>query len=264
MILEIEKKIKINNFEKSFNDFKNQPFDHCVVDDFFHLDFAETLESEFLPYESDKWNFYNNQIEHKKTCNMWDIFPKNTYSLFCYLNSQKFVKKISKLVNKKLYPDIGLNGGGWHIHGTGGNLNPHLDYSIHPKLSLQRKLNIIIYLSSDIKEEHGGHLGLYDHKKDSEKAPILKKEIQPKFNRAVIFDTTQNSWHGMSRKLNIPENIYRKSLAIYYLCDPPELVDMRGKALFAPREEQLNDESVKNLIKVRSNIKTAESVYKKE
>jgi len=32
------------------------------------------------------------------------------------------------------------------MHAAGGNLNPHLDYSIHPKMGLQRKLNVIIYL----------------------------------------------------------------------------------------------------------------------
>ena len=25
--------------------------------------------------------------------------------------------------------------GGWHCHSDGGNLNSHMDYSIHPKLN---------------------------------------------------------------------------------------------------------------------------------
>ena len=41
--------------------------------------------------------------------------------------------------------DIGLNGGGWHTHKRGGKLNTHLDYSLHTKLKLERKLNIINY-----------------------------------------------------------------------------------------------------------------------
>ena len=32
------------------------------------------------------------------------------------------------------------------MHGTGGNLNVHKDYSVHPKLGLRRKLNLI-YIS---------------------------------------------------------------------------------------------------------------------
>ena len=46
----------------------------------------------------------------------------------------------------KLFIDPGLHGGGWHIHSNKGNLNPHLDYSIHPKMDIQRRLNLIVYL----------------------------------------------------------------------------------------------------------------------
>jgi len=84
------------------------------------------------------------------------------------------------------YIDHGLHGGGWHIHGHGGNLNPHLDYSIHPKMKLMRKLNIIIYMSKELDDTHGGHLGLWDHDLTRNGPGKLVKEIQPKFNRAVI------------------------------------------------------------------------------
>lgn len=115
------------------------------------------------------------------------------------------------------------------MHGAGGSLNPHLDYSIHPKLPLQRKLNLIVYLSQDLKETHGGHFGLWT----GENSPdTLVKEIAPKFNRAIIFDTTQNSWHGLSRECVAPDGIYRKSIAIYYLTDLPEHADTRSRALF--------------------------------
>ena len=60
-----------------------------------------------------------------------------------------------------LISDPGLNGGGWHIHKQGGKLNTHLDYSLHPKLVLQRKINIIIYLNSCWKKNWGGNLGLW-------------------------------------------------------------------------------------------------------
>ena len=50
----------------------------------------------------------------------------------------------------------GLNGGGWHIHANGGKLNPHLDYSMYPKLPYQRKLNIIVYLQPNWEESWGG------------------------------------------------------------------------------------------------------------
>jgi len=261
----MENNLNWNNINKAFETFHNQhPFNHTIVEDFFIQEFAKQLEFEFISYESPKWFVYKNQIEDKKALNDWNIFPKNTYQIFSYLNSPSFLEKFSKLVGVKLYPDPGLNGGGWHIHGTGGNLNPHLDYSIHPKLQLQRKVNIIIYLSENLKEEHGGHLGLWTNKEQELEPEILAKEITPKFNRAVIFDTTQNSWHGMSRPLIQPHNIYRKSLAIYYLCVPPEEEDIntRGRALFAARDEQKSDPKLKELIKARADVELSKNTYK--
>ena len=45
---------------------------------------------------------------------------------------------------EELEADYGLHGGGVHMHKTGDYLNVHLDYDIHPKVPMQRKLNIII------------------------------------------------------------------------------------------------------------------------
>jgi len=162
-----------------------------------------------------------------------------------------------------LYADHGLHGGGWHIHGPRGNLNPHFDYSIHPKAGLQRKLNIIIYLSKEFQpNSHGGHLGLWAHDPASNQPGALIKEVEPVFNRAVIFDTTQNSWHGMSRQLLQPEGIFRKSLAIYYLCEPAEDASRMGRALFAPRGNQKSDPEVEDLIKKRSDVEKSLDVYR--
>ncbi|GAA4340639.1 hypothetical protein GCM10023144_40570 [Pigmentiphaga soli] len=245
--------------------FRNaEPFDHCVIDNFFDPELARALEAEFLPYDSEKWFYYKNPIEDKKALNDWNAFPKLTYQAFSYLNSREFISLIEPVLDIRLYADNGLHGGGWHMHATGGNLNPHLDYSLHPKLGLQRKLNIIIYLSERLQAEHGGYLGLWDHDEQKRRPGVLQKEVQPRFNRAVLFDTTQNSWHGMSRPLSQPEDIFRKSFAVYYLCQPAAGVDERGRALFAARDSQQGDADVERIIKLRSDVGTSQKVYKTE
>ncbi len=255
--------INLDNLQRALLDFaKSGPFDHCVVDGFFEVDAAKQLSGEFPDYDSDIWYVYNNSIEHKKTLNSWEKFPKATYKAFTLLHSPVVTDLLEKVLGDKIYVDHGLNGGGWHIHGTGGNLNPHLDYSIHPKMELERVLNIIVYLSPDLVPEHGGHLGLWAHDEANRAPGELVKEIEPRFNRAVIFNTTQNSWHGMSRKLNVPEGIHRKSLAIYYLREPASGAEQRGRALFAPREEQRGDEAVLDTIRLRSSVATSSNVYR--
>lgn len=254
--------INLDNTAKAFSSFKSsQPFNHCIIDNFFKDDIAFSLSEEIPSFESEFWHEYSNSIEIKKTCNDWNKFPKLTYSAFSFLNSDLFVSYLKGVTGfSSLFSDSGLNGGGWHIHSNGGKLNPHLDYSLHPKIELQRKLNIIIYLEKGWKSEWGGHFGLY--KNEGNKVKDLRLEVEPKFNRAVFFDTTQDSWHGLSREVSTPEGVCRKSMAVYYLTTPPKDVDSRGKALFAPTEDQETDETVSELIKKRSDTQQASSTYK--
>ncbi|WP_413678363.1 2OG-Fe(II) oxygenase [Prochlorococcus sp. MIT 0916] len=240
----------------------NEPFPHYLINNFFKKEIAEELESEFPDFNSSVWHIYKNQLEIKKTCNDWNKFPKLTYKVFSYLNSNDFIEYISKCLFKNilLYPDFGLHGGGWHIHGKGGKLNTHLDYSIHPKLKKQRKLNLIIYLNSNWQESWGGKLGFWNNQNSKEPGGLVK-EIEPKFNTAIIFDTSMNSWHGLTSKIKSPENEFRKSIAIYYLTNPADNTDKRSRALFSPSEEQKNDPAILNLIKMRSDELNANKVY---
>jgi hypothetical protein len=88
------------------------------------------------------------------------------------------------------------------------------------------------------------------------------KKIDNKFNRAVIFDTTQNSWHGLPDAINCPPGMYRKSLAIYYVSPPRKEAEVHDRALFAPYKDQVSDPKILELIKKRSSSKTSGEVYR--
>jgi len=257
--------VNFQNFFREMRDFKmNQPFDHAIIDDFFNYQFAKSIEAEFSKLSDTDWNIYSNPLEEKKTLSNWNLFPAQIYIALSFLLSERFVKALSAMVGEKLYADPGLHGGGVHLHLAGGNLNPHLDYSIHPKLRMQRKINVIVYLSSNLKEDDGGHLGLWDCDPISGGLGSLRKEIFPAFNRAVIFDTTQNSWQGMSTSLSSRDGVTRKSLAVYYLVPARIDVDQRERALFAPRPNQANDLEIRKLIIERANSDTCSLAYKKK
>lgn len=248
------------------SDFRHAgPYNHIVIDDFFNEETAEALAVEFPEFNSTLWYNYNNAIEKKRAMNSWDRFPKTTYSVFTYLNSPQFVSMLQRWTgNKTLYPDIGLHGGGWHAHGRGGKLNVHLDYSLHPKLKLERKLNLIVYMTKGWEKQWGGGLQLWSHDQANNAPLRCEKVIENKFNRAVLFDTTQNSWHGLPEPLDCPEGRIRQSLAIYYLTQPNTLTPERPKALFAPDEKQKNDAHVLELIRQRSGLDTAAQSYRDE
>jgi hypothetical protein len=230
----------------------NFPFYHHIIDNFFDLETARKIESEFPEYNCPAWFEYNNPLEIKRTCNNWYYFGPETYKTFAYLNSREFILHLQKITGiQKLYPDIGLHGGGLHLLGKGGKLNVHLDYSIHPKLNLQRKLNLIIYMTEDWDYKWGGSLELWSHDKVKNRPLNKIVTVNNIFNRAVLFDTTQNSWHGFPEPMICPESKYRKSLAVYYLTDPPKGTDPRPRALYAPTKEQENNPEILRLIEER-------------
>lgn len=232
-----------------------EPFDHLVIDDFFEDEFARQVAAEFPAFNSPLWYEYDNPLEVKRAQNFWDRFPPATFRAFWGLCSHHMNQVLSVKFDSNLIADYGLNGGGWHMMGRGGKLNVHQDYSMHPKIPYQRKLNIIIYMSKDWNPGWGGSLQLWSHDEEKNLPKDCVKSVKPNFNRAVIFDTTQNSWHGFPDKLICPKGKYRKSLAIYYLQTPDETAQDRVRAMYAPSKEQENDPEILDLIEKRKEVK---------
>ena len=233
------------------------PFTHAVIENFFTDGIARALEAEFPDYDSDVWLGYNNAIEVKKINSHWHKFSDLTYRVLSLLNHQSVIDLWNDKFDLSLFSDPGLHGGGWHIHTRGGKLNPHLDYNIHPKLYLQRRLNLIVYLNRDWQEAWGGSLGLWE---GTDKPERLVKSVVPYFNRAVIFETV-GSWHGLPDPIDAPEGKCRQSLAVYYLTIPEEGTESRYKALFAPHGSQIGDAEIEALIEARKDISRAKGVY---
>jgi hypothetical protein len=142
-----------------------------------------------------------------------------------------------------------------------GNLKPHLDYATHPKLHLERRINLTCYLTDDYSDADGGHLGFEDNSSNKQLGKLVK-EFAPRFNLAVIFNTSQNCWHGLSRKYKPAQDKFRKSLATYYLSEIRRNVPNRTRALFAPRAKRTNDESVEKQILLRANEEKYSDAYR--
>jgi Rps23 Pro-64 3,4-dihydroxylase Tpa1-like proline 4-hydroxylase len=222
-----------------------KPFNHVVIDNFFNHDFAMSIFESMPDYSQVDVN-YNNVAEKKKLSDNWHKFPKSIYTAFFSLVSSHFVDNMRVMTQQdELEADYGLHGGGVHMHKTGDYLNVHLDYDIHPKMPMKRKLNIIIYMTPEWEESWGGHIELWSNNEETKQPKECIHKIAPLFNRAVIFDTTQDSWHGVgvSQPMIPPVGVFRKSLAAYYVIPTDHKVG-RNRALFMPRPEQKDDESV--------------------
>ena len=236
------------------------PVKHIVIDNFLSEKSAAALSEEFGSYENEHWHVYSNQIEEKKTCNQWNLFKNVTYQYFQAICSTSVVQAISEKFDMKLEADFGLHGGGQHIHAKMGNLNPHLDYALHPKLGFERRINVIYYLTDSYDNSDGGHFGLWNNSGLSEPGELVK-EYAPVFNRALLFDTSENSWHGLSRFYNPRSNKFRKSLATYYVSEPRASASKHTRAKFAARDSQKSNKEIKDLIRLRSSEETYTKAY---
>jgi len=133
------------------------------------------------------------------------------------LSSDSFIDDLEKLtgIENIIRNDCELRGAGIHIIKKNGFLELHTDFNMydHPKYGkLDRRINLLLYMNENWKEEYKGDLLLID--KSNKK--VIKK-ISPIFNRCVIFNTTNKSIHGHPEQLNVPnEDIKRKSIAFYY------------------------------------------------
>ena len=102
---------------------------------------------------------------------------------------------------------------GLHQSVAGAFLNVHVDYNYHPKTKYHRRLNVLVYMNKDWKDKYEGHLELWDTT-DGKRERISR--IAPEFNRCVIFETNEISYHGHPKALKTPPDVNRKSLATYY------------------------------------------------
>ena len=182
------------------------------------------------------WQKFDNAKEIKLASSKEATFGSAARLLMYHLNSATFLDFLSTVTGiPDLIPDPGFEGGGLHQIVRGGKLGVHADFNKHSKLGLDRRLNLLLYLNQNWKEEYGGHLELWDKDMKGCEAKVL-----PLFNRVMIFSTTDFTYHGHPTPLQCPEGWTRKSLALYYYSNgrPVEEVTGGHSTLFRARDEK--------------------------
>jgi len=238
---------QINILKEDF--FNGNPYENIVIDNFLEETYAEKLY-ELFPNNYDNWYKYENPIEVKyayDNINELDPELKNYF----YILSTNIITNIFRDLTKinNLEYDEYLHGAGLHSHPRYGRLNIHLDYEKHPYSGKERRINIILFLSKNWNESWNGHNELWNNT-----ATECIKKTEIKFNRAIIFKTNDISWHGLPEKIMCPENIFRKSLAYYYVSPLNSIKDenkYRKKAVFVKRPQDNYDKNMEELYKIR-------------
>jgi hypothetical protein len=188
------------------------PFPNIYFDDFFNAAELKAVLDEF-PDLTQKADIKFDDPNQVKLASKGEYrFGPKTKEFMHYLNSQPFLEFLSTLTGiENLIPDPFFEGGGCHQIQPGGMLKIHADFNKHPKTKLDRRLNVLIYLNENWREDYGGHFELWDKEmKES------RKKILPLFNRMAMFSTTSDSFHGHPNPLTCPPDRTRKSMALYY------------------------------------------------
>ena len=193
---------------------KKDPFPFLLLDQSFSFILSKNA-SEFPNLnDPENWDVQSDNVEKKHRSNWKSEFdiPENILPIVRILNSSTILRTLSDIFNiPKLLPDPFFTGGGLNVSLNGGKLGVHVDGNYHDASGLNRRLNIILFLSESWDESWGGEFGLYD---SSGKKCI--KKIYPVFNRLLIFVTNDKTFHGHPEPIKCPENVLRKSLILYY------------------------------------------------
>lgn len=189
------------------------PFPHVVIDEFFEPEIARRLHAQFPANAASE-----RKVTHPDLAALGGVYAQ----LDAFARSDAFARWIGAATGiAGLQYDPSNFGGGTHENFAGSDLRPHVDFNYHPVSGLHRRVNLIVYLNPRWNRAWGGAIELYDDPR-RDAAPAVSYE--PLFNRCIIFETSERSWHGFDR-IVLPEGerATRKSISIYlYTRERPE------------------------------------------
>jgi len=191
----------------------NDPYPHIVLDNFLPVDVAKVPAAAY-PDPSDssvRWKTHaNDNVVRKFVEDVSSLsMPMRVYANAVI--SRQFLLFLEALSGIDcLIADPYFIGGGAMATGPGQFLKIHADFNWHHKLQAHRRLNVLLYLTPDWQTEWGGQLELWS--KDMSR----RIQIDPLFNRVVIFEVTDDSNHGQPQPLQTPPSIYRRVFSAFY------------------------------------------------
>jgi Rps23 Pro-64 3,4-dihydroxylase Tpa1-like proline 4-hydroxylase len=216
----LDEKTLSNNIERRQTEWKTSaPFHHIVIDNFLVDKHVKFLSDNFPAADHPVWAEIRDGKQwgkqYQRNAERFSLLDPGFLLALNEFNSWKFLRYLENLTGiDALLPDPYFKGGGIHQILKGGILDIHTDFNYYERLGIYRRLNVLLYLTKDWREDYGGSLQLWDN--------ALKlggqcfKSIAPIFNRCVVFETDKTSCHGHPEAWNAPDGLNRRSIALYY------------------------------------------------
>jgi hypothetical protein len=198
--------------------FRNaKPFGHVTVDNFLDEAFCDRLMREFPAFDVRRAKNEMGEVGRKATVPEITTIGPAYCEFDQMMRSAALLEWMGRVASiPQLVYDPDYVGGGTHENLDGQDLDIHVDFNFHPKRPLHRRLNLIVFLNREWEAEWGGCLELHQDPWNPEQSTVAS--VVPVANRAVLFETTETSWHGFTR-IRLPDEkkeISRRSLAVYF------------------------------------------------
>jgi hypothetical protein len=176
---------------------KATPFPFVKIEHLLEPAFAAEVAAAYPSFEdaASKGMTFN-AVNERKKIQITDAgaFPERVARLHEALASATFLRDLSYITGiQDLLADNELVGGGMHITGPGGRLDVHVDFNYLERRDLHRRLNLLLYLNPVWEDQWGGHIQLWD-----KQVKTCHQNFKPVFNRCVIFETSETSFHGVT------------------------------------------------------------------
>lgn len=188
-----------------------QPVPFTIIDNFLPAELFDAIVADIKNIPKENYTVFSNTSSHRLECRRFENAPL-LQSISLSFNSSEFIhwlEKISKV--EKLIPDPHLRGGGLARVSTDKTLALHTDFNWNDQLMLNRKVNLILYLTPNWQPEWNGDLEFWDFDK---KECLVK--IEPKANRLAFWNYDPRLIHGLSKVLSMPDDITRDNLIHFY------------------------------------------------
>ncbi len=229
------------------------PYKHLVLDNFLNADVADALYDSF-PSVDKLAKHYKGLNENKSEGSNFNDFAPVFTQVRQEIMSAGFAQWMQQVTGiSGVYVTDDNLGTGLHQGGDGSFLDIHVDFNIHHVKNVHRRLNMLIYLNKNWKPEYGGAMEMWN----ADMSQCTKK-VPCDFNRCLIFETNDISYHGYS-KVSLPPGMTRKSFYTYFYTEITDktLLNKYHDTIFKPKPE---DSTLK---KVQTNTKeTAKNFVK--
>ena len=195
--------------------FEKSPFENVVIDNFIKDEYIAPLLDDMDKLTIDKQYYAGDSIFENKKVAFKNCFDKTLDELFQELNGDEFIDLLENKtgITGIIRNNLKLRGAVVHKVFNDGFLCMHKDFEGYDDEKygiIDRRLNLLLYMNNDWKDEYNGELCLFDYQSCQ-----ITKKISPILNRCVIFFTYGNI-HGHPKPLQLPDNKARQSIAIYY------------------------------------------------